>query len=184
MQNNPNISFFQGGFEGEWTVKSMMTITGEALEEVSKIAIGNSMQNENTIKWTLSGVSSHLRYTTRNEKNALDQTPSILGKTESTCAAFIPLKKSDEWWLLTQDERRKIFENQSKHIQFSIPYLNTISRKLHHSRDLGEPFDFLTWFEFSPVNQQLFDDLVGYLRTTEEWNYVVRDIDIRLIRNK
>jgi len=53
---------------------------------------------------------------------------------------------------------------------------------LHHGRDLGEPFDFLTWFEYAPQDAPAFEELVSQLRTTPEWGYVEREIDIRLTR--
>jgi hypothetical protein len=28
----------------------------------------------------------------------------------------------------------------------------------------------------------LFDDLVGMLRTTEEWSFVEREVDVRVVR--
>src|SRR5215469_16296779 len=64
-----------------------------------------------------------------------------------------------------------------------------LSRLLHlyvdrfnHSRDIGEPFDFLTWFEYAPQHSEEFDELVRTLRQTEEWRHVEREIDIRLMR--
>ena len=60
-----------------------------------------------------------------------------------------------------------------------------IARRLHHSRDLGErePFDFLTWFEYALADTAAFDELVAELRATEEWAYVDREIDIRVVRD-
>jgi len=46
---------------------------------------------------------------------------------------------------------------------------------------LGEPFDFLTWFEYAPADAEVFEELVGTLRETEEWTYVEREVDIRLV---
>ena len=65
-----------------------------------------------------------------------------------------------------------------------LKYLPAVARRLHHCRDLGEhePFDFLTWFEYAPSDAAAFDTLVAELRGTEEWVYVEREIDIRLIR--
>ncbi len=57
-----------------------------------------------------------------------------------------------------------------------------IARQLYHCRDLGEPFDFLTWFEYAPDHAALFEDLVGMLRATEEWSYVEREVDVRVKR--
>jgi hypothetical protein len=67
-------------------------------------------------------------------------------------------------------------------VAVGLEYLPRIARRLHHGRDLGEPFDFLTWFEFAPIDAAAFDELVARLRVTEEWRYVVREVDIRLAR--
>jgi hypothetical protein len=63
-------------------------------------------------------------------------------------------------------------------------FLPAVARRLHHCRDLGpeEPFDFLTWFEYAPSDSAAFDELVEALRTSPEWNYVDREIDIRLVK--
>ena len=133
--------------------------------------------------WVLRGVTSNERYTTREEREALQAVQQSLGRPGATRAALIPIKKSADWWALTQDERRAIFEERSHHIATSLGYLSIIARRLHHGRDLGEPFDFLTWFEFPPAAADEFEALVGRLRATEEWAYVEREIDIRLIRD-
>ena len=97
-------------------------------------------------------------------------------------AALIPIKKSDTWWELTQDERRRIFEDKSHHIASSMRFLPAIARQLYHCRDFGQPFDFLTWFEFAPADAEAFEELVGTLRSTEEWSFVEREVDVRLER--
>ena len=105
-----------------------------------------------------------------------------LGRPQATCAAFIPIKKTAAWWALAQDERRAIFEDQSRHNGIGKAYLPAIARQLYHARDLGEPFDFLTWFEYAPEDAEAFEDLVGRLRATHEWSFVEREVDIRLER--
>jgi hypothetical protein len=80
---------------------------------------------------------------------------------------------------MAQDERRAVYEERSRHTTIGLEYLPRIARRLHHSRDLGEPFDFLTWFEFAPEHEVVFDELLARLRDSEEWTYVDRDIDIR-----
>ena len=129
--------------------------------------------------WRLAGVASHVRYVERAEKEQLVAVQAPLGRPEATCAALIPIKKSAAWWELTQEERRQIFEDKSQHIAASLKYLPAIARQLYHCRDLGEPFDFLTWFEFEPAHADAFEELVGMLRATEEWNYVEREVDVR-----
>jgi len=61
-----------------------------------------------------------------------------------------------------------------------MDYLPAIARRLHHSRDLGEPFDFLTRFEVAPEHSQAFDELLRRLRASKEWDYVDREVEIRL----
>jgi hypothetical protein len=63
-----------------------------------------------------------------------------------------------------------------------LGYLPAIARRLHHSRDLGQPFDFITWFEYAPSATEAFEELVARLRATDEWVHVEREVDIRLIR--
>jgi chlorite dismutase len=92
------------------------------------------------------------------------------------------LSLSTAWWELAQDERRAIFEERSQHISIGLKYVTRIARRLFHCYDLGEPFDFLTWFEFTPNDASAFEDLVGSLRSKEEWSYVEREVDIRLVR--
>lgn len=132
--------------------------------------------------WVLRGVTSNERYVTRSEHNALMRKQEPLGRPSSTCAALIPITKSDAWWELPQDERRRILEESSHHVATGLEYLPAVARRLHHGRDLGEPFDFLTWFEFEPEHADAFEELVDRLRETEEWTYVEREIDIRLLR--
>ena len=57
-----------------------------------------------------------------------------------------------------------------------------LARRLYHSRDLNEPFDFLTWFEYVPEHADAFEAMVGRLRSTPEWRYVEREVDVRLSR--
>ena len=77
-----------------------------------------------------------------------------------------------------------MFEEQSGHVKIGLQYLPAIARRLHHCRDVGEsePFDFLTWFEYAPADEAAFNRLVDELRATREWQYVDREIDIRLVR--
>lgn len=132
--------------------------------------------------WTLRGVSSNTRYVTRDERTQLQAVQAGLGRPEATRAALIPIRKNAAWWALSQEERRDIFETKSHHTANSMPYLPAIARQLHHCRDIGEPFDFLTWFEYAPEHAEAFEQLVKTLRASEEWTYVDREVDIRLER--
>ncbi len=161
----------------------MTTITGPGLANVEHLAVleGSEIQPASGV-WTLRGVTSNERSVERTERVALVARQQGLNRAEATCAALIPITKNTAWWELTQDERRLIFEVRSRHIAVGLEYLPAVSRRLHHGRDLGEEFDFLTWFEYRRDDTTAFEDLVGRLRETEEWSYVEREIDIRLAR--
>lgn len=184
--NTPELITFTAGAEGSWIVDRMSAIRGARLAPARRLAIvpGRNVPPAKNAAWVLRGVISHLRYTTAHEAKALAAQQPALGREEATRAALIPIRKSARWWAAPQDERRAIYEERSRHTTVGLEYLPRIARRLHHSRELGEPFDFLTWFEFSPEHEPAFDDLVGRLRTSEEWDYVEREIDIRLTRAK
>ena len=180
---------FRGGSSGAWRVISMSPVTGEALPAVPSLSVTHAaaialplLPSSNA--WRLAGVASHVRYVERNEKVALVAVQAGLGRPEASHAALIPIRKNAAWWDLTQNERRRIFEDKSRHIADSLKYLPAIARQLYHCRDLGEPFDFLTWFEFAPEHAAAFEELVAQLRGTEEWGYVEREVDLRLVRER
>lgn len=161
----------------------MSVLCGDPLAEVAGLDILSShLPDASEGGWVLRGTAGHVRYTDRSEVQALAARKPQLGRAEATSAALIPIRKTDEWWLLAQDERRQIMEADSHHIAQSLKYLPAVARRLYHCRDLGEPFDFLTWFEFAPEHSGLFDELVAGLRATREWEFVSREVDIRLTR--
>lgn len=174
---------FIGGSKGIWKVVTMDTISGHSLEHVSHIDIlQSSATKENNGLWTLTGFTSNVRYAEKAEREKLNAIQAGLGRQKATCAALIPIRKTETWWAMAQDERRKIFETKSHHTETGLKYLPAIARKLYHCRDIGQPFDFLTWFEYAPEDSNAFEDLVFSLRQTEEWLYVDREIDIRLVK--
>lgn len=185
---NSRLYTFVAGKTGDWSVISMKAVIGESLPAAPRLAILNgpvaALPAGGT--WALHGVTSNTRYTTLAEKGALTAKQSGLGRPSATRAALIPIRKNAAWWDLTQDERRRIFEERSHHTEAGLRYLPAIARRLHHCRDLSsaEPFDFLTWFDYAPEDAQAFEDLVGELRSTEEWKFVEREIDIRLERTR
>jgi Chlorite dismutase len=181
------VTTFLGGASGSWRVLSIAPVRGESLLSVPRLDVKEVSphvpalpSNDGDSRWVLHGVRSHLRYVERAEKARLDALSPPLGRPEATRAALIPIRKSAAWWDLPQDERRAILETRSHHISGSMKYMPAVARRLYHCRDLGEPFDFLTWFEYAPSDADLFEDLVQMLRATEEWTYVDREVDIRL----
>ncbi len=176
---------FVAGDTGPWNITSIQAVSGQSLETAARLDVQNAHLPASPLasRWVLRGVTSNQRYVTRPEQASLVAIQAGLGRPESTCAALIPITKSAARWTLTQDERREIFEERSSHIGTGLRYLPAIARKLYHSRDLGEPFDFLTWFEYAPADATAFEDLVAALRVTAEWKHVEREVDIRLIRH-
>ncbi len=128
----------------------------------------------------LRGVTSFERYVTRTERSLSEARQESLGRPSATRAALILVRKSAAWWDLTHDERRAILEERSHHIRTGIEYLPAVARRLYHSRDLVEPFDFLTRFEYMLDHAPSFEQLVERLRSTEDWRYVEREVDVRL----
>lgn len=180
---NNNIFDFVGDDTGEWEVTSMVALKGDPIARVSHLKrVSSTIVEPKKGIWTLKGMVSNLRYTEKADKEKLVAIQEDLGRPKATCAAFIPIRKNEAWWNLAQDERRAIMENQSRHTPIGMQYLPAIARKLFHSRDIGEPFDFLTWFEFAPEDETAFNELLIQLRQSEEWKYVDREIDIRLRR--
>lgn len=173
---------FSGGTHGPWTILRMDAVTGEGLSRAPRLAIDDGGSAVNGAIWSLRGVTSNLRYTTGAERERLASVSPALGRPEASCAALIPIRKSAAWWDLPQDVRRDIFEERSRHIAVGLEYVPAVARRLHHCRDLGESFDFLTWFEYAPQHASLFEHMVERMRASEEWRYVDREIDMRLIR--
>jgi hypothetical protein len=185
---NPRLYAFVGGSTGAWSVAVNQAVIGEPLPMVKRLDIITGCPNTPPADalWMLRGVTSNERYVMRDEKDQLIAKQVALARPEATHAALIPIRKNAQWWNLTQDERRSIFEERSHHVKTGMKYLPAIARRLHHCRDLSEsePFDFLTLFDYAPADAPAFEDMVAELRATEEWKFVEREIDIRLVRNE
>jgi chlorite dismutase len=175
---------FVAGDAGEWSIERVIAVRGEGLGPARALqrVEGAELAAPPGAAWTLHGVRSNERYVERSEKARLATVQQGLGRPDSRLAALIPIRKSDAWWDLAQDERRAIFEARSRHIAIGTEYLPAIARRLYHCHDLGGPFDFLTWFELAERDAGAFDDLLGRLRATEEWAFVEREVEIRVRR--
>ena len=174
---------FIGGPTGAWRILRAQAVAGPGLDPAERISVvrpGDPVPPQSD--WILTGTTSNARYLTRREVDDLRARQAGLDRPEASCAALIPVRKSDAWWDLAQDERREIMEERSRHTAIGMDYLPQVARRLHHSRDLGEPFDFLTWFEFAPEHEPEFDAMLIRLRATPEWAFVEREVDIRLVR--
>lgn len=157
---------------------------GDPLPTVDRIEITNGPEASTDARWVLQGVTSNERYVERTEKDTLVAKQVALGRTEARLAAMIPIRKNAQWWAMTQEERREILETRSRHIQIGLKYLPAIARRLHHCRDLtdSQPFDFITLFDYHEEDATAFDELVAALRESEEWKFINREFDIRMLR--
>ncbi len=184
---NSRATTFVGGKTGSMLVASHATISGQPIARVDAVDMIAGIPTDLPLDaiWAVHGVASNDRYTTRAEKTELTSRQAPIGRPEATCAALILLRKRDEWWALTQDERRAILENNSHHIAIGMRYLPAVARRLLHCRDLDDqaPFDFIGYLDFSPENEAAFDEMLSQLRATREWSFMDREIDIRLVRS-
>jgi chlorite dismutase len=173
---------FSAAKTGAWRVVSMASVIGESLPGASALDIQPASIDaaKSGATWSLRGIRSNERYVEAAERADLAKVQAELGRSDATSACLIPIRKSQAWWALAQDERRAIMEEKSHHIAIGARYLPAVARRLYHSRDLLEPFDFLTWFEFAPEHTSAFDDLLARMRDTLEWRYVDREVEIRV----
>jgi chlorite dismutase len=179
----PLLVHFTAGGSGAWRLAAVRAVRGEALAAASRLDVHEGPGAPPPGAWSLRGVTSHLRYTTATERAALAAKQEGLGRPPARHAALIPIRKTAAWWALAQDERRAIMETRSRHNAIGMEYLPAVARRLHHCRDLGGEFDFLTWFEWAPGDAAGFEELLARLRTSEEWAHVEREVDIRLVRD-
>lgn len=144
------VRFLAGG-DGRWPIDRVVAVTGEDLPRAERLLIVHgdydSFSNREPVAWAITAFTSNERYVERAEWAILSASQEPLERPEATCAAMLPVRKSDAWWDLPQDERRTIREDRSHHIRIGLDYLPVIARRLYHCRDLGEPFDYVTWFE-------------------------------------
>jgi chlorite dismutase len=182
--SRPLFVAFVGGASGTWRIDRMNAVIGQGLAAAQRLDVIEGAQAKAPVEasWALRGVTSNVRYAQSAELISLADRQEGLGRPQATRAALIPIRKTETWWALPQDRRREIFEEQSRHIRIGLDYLPAVARRLHHCRDLDEPFDFLTWFEYAPEHSIAFEELVGRLRATAEWQFVEREVDVRLSR--
>lgn len=176
---------YVGAASGPWRVTEMTTLSGAPLKPATHVQIAHGQVNPLRVRssWVLKGVVRNTRFFSREERLPLNAHRFAPNPSETTCAALIPIRKSAEWWKLDDEDRQQIVEARSRAITRGFGFIPAIARRLLYGRDLGEPFDLVTWFEYSPSDARIFDDLTCALRASEEWKFVEREIDIRLVRD-
>src|SRR6516164_3083541 len=114
----PLLVTFVAGASGPWGIDQLATVIGDGLPAAERLAVleGSEVPAPTEAGWVLRGVTSNERYTNRSEADALAAGQQGLFRPQATRAALIPIRKTEAWWALAQDERRAIFEEQSRHI--------------------------------------------------------------------
>ena len=183
-RSSDNLFSYIGGSSGSWRITSMKTLSGPALRSATHVEIAHGTVNRPPAgaSWILSGVVKNTRFVTREERPVNTLRKYAANDREATCAALIPIRKSAAWWSLAQEEREGILEEQSRHFLSGLRFLPAIAKRFLYGRDLGEPFDIVTWLEYAPCDEVVFNELAAALRLTEEREFVEREIDIRLVR--
>ena len=164
----PPLVAFVAGFEGLWLIEGMTAARGEPLPPAARLSVVEGAGAEVAEgRWVLRGVVAG-----QGEDARPDQLP--LGRSDARCAALVAVRMAPAWWERAEEDRRALSAN--------IEHGPAISRRVHRARDREEPFDVLTWFEFAPDLQSALNDVVARLRDSEEWSYVERDVELRMIR--
>jgi hypothetical protein len=110
---------FAGGSTGTWNIERLDAVAGQPLLPASRLEVVEGPAAARPVEaavWILRGVTSNERYVTRSEHNKLAARQQSLSRAGSTRAALIPIKKSEAWWDLAQDERQRILEEASRHV--------------------------------------------------------------------
>ena len=104
---------FYGGDTGTWQIVRVEPVAGVTLPPAKRLAViqpGTSAPASSA--WRLRGTPSYERYVNRREHEELAAKSPPFSRPEAAAAALIPIRKSEEWWKLSQDQRRAIFEEK------------------------------------------------------------------------
>ena len=146
-----------------------------------------AIADANGPKLLFHGVPQHLEYTSRAQRDDLNQrSRAELPASKDTVAVVIPIRKSAAWWALPHDERHAYFQKKADtvgHTAIGAKYVERIYRKLYHTRYAVETtdHDFITYFEFDRAHTDDFKSLLKQLRDPQqnpEWNFVDREYEI------
>ena len=120
--------------------------TQDFLSDFQKTPLG---RNSEIIRCFV-GLTKPLNYITQEKAAFLHQSLFASGYTGEPVkyAIVIPIKKSAEWWNLSDADRQALMED---HTVATLPYLTNTKRKLYHSRGLSD-VDFITYFETNDLN--------------------------------
>lgn len=161
---------FVAGPSGMWRMDGIVAPHGDALPPAARLAVleGTDAGGPGS-RWVLRGSA-----TDDHDEG------QPLGRPEARLGALLAVRKSPSWWDMASEERLRVLGDRGSDLELAAH--PSISRRLYRSRDLGEPFDFLVWFEFVPDDEAAFEELLGLLRTSDEWSFVEREVDVRVTR--
>ena len=96
---NQRLYTFVGGDVGVWRIVRIETMIGDSLVTAKRLDVfpGQLPETRTDFQWSLRGVTSNERYTTRAEKDQLVAKQPVIGRPEADCAALIPIRKTAEW---------------------------------------------------------------------------------------
>lgn len=118
----------------------------------------------------LTGITKALNYITKDK--SMDMNAALFAATYQgdppRYAIVVPIKKSGEWWNLSDEQRLKEME---VHTAPTLQYLVNVKRKLYHATGLSDA-DFITYFETNDLGA--FNNLMLSLAKVPENKYHVR----------
>lgn len=171
-----------------YRVNAIQRVTGAAIGGVEVGALLVRVESSapfDTDAGPFIGVTQHLVYAHAHERRELLR---VSAPESGPLAVLIPIRKTDSWWALAQDERDALLRPApgSGHIAIGARFASRIYRKLYHARYAGgSEWDFLTYFEFPAECSDDFRDLLQALRdpaSNPEWAYVERESELWMTR--
>src|SRR5262249_44888053 len=100
----PLLVTFAAGLSEVWRIDRIEAVIGSGLPPAEGLAVLEDGGHPGLATWVLRGVTSNTRYTQRQELDTLAARQEALGRPHATRAALIPIRKTDAWWALAQDE--------------------------------------------------------------------------------
>src|SRR5215468_5509364 len=87
----PMFTIFRGGQSGAWRVTRVTPVKGAGLAATPSLSVVHSLSIALPIlpsptSWRLAGVTSHVRYVERAEKEQLAAAHAEIGRAEASCA--------------------------------------------------------------------------------------------------
>ena len=91
----PVLVSFQAGPSGAWAIERIDPVVGETLAAAPRLTVTQGHDAAAAAVWALQGVTSNERYVERPERHRLVEVHQPLGRAEASCAALIPIRKSE-----------------------------------------------------------------------------------------